>query len=146
MAEEQNKLKVIFLQKDPQGKRFGSGEWVDGVTIYINNFRTKANKLVADVDVKTNETYTNKQGKVCNRHKLCGILSLSSDEATIIVDINGKKEKLSCEPRTVTGRANGKPYVLLDFATDRTNPYESDLGLDADGWSDVEAAAEDIGL
>lgn len=150
MDKEQNKLKVIFLQRDPEGKRFGSGEWVDGVNVYINNFRTKENKMVADVDYKTDETYVNKQGKVCNRHQVCGILSLTQDEAVIIVDLNGKKEKLTCAPRKVIGKANGKEYLLLDFADTRTNPYEADLGLGTEvkegDWDDVDAAAEEMGL
>lgn len=149
--KEQNKIKVIFLQRDPEGKRFGSGEWVEGVNVYINNFRTKEGKLVADVDYKTDETYVNKQGKVCNRHKVCGILSLTQDEATIIVELNGTKDKLTCTPRKVVGRTNGKEYLLLDFADDRTNPYESDLfGSDTavkeGDWDDVDAAAEEMGL
>lgn len=147
--KEQNKIKVIFLQRDPEGKRFGSGEWVEGVTIYINNFRTKENKMVADVDYKTEETYVNKQGKVCYRHKLCGILSLTQDEATIIVELNGTKDKLTCVPRKVVGRTNGKEYLLLDFADDRTNPYEADLfgnETKEGDWDDVDAAAEEMGL
>lgn len=129
MNEEQNKSKVIFLQRDPQGKRFGSGEWIEGVNVYVNNFRVKADRMVADVDMKTDETYVNKQGKVCNRHQICGMLSLTQDEAIIVVEMNGKKERLTCTPRKVIGRANGKEYLLLDFADTRTNPYESDLGI-----------------
>lgn len=129
MNEEQNKIKVIFLQRDPQGKRFGSGEWVEGVNVYVNNFRVKADRMVADVDMKTDETYVNKQGKVCNRHQICGMLSLTQDEAIIVVEMNGKKERLTCAPRKVVGRTNGKEYLLLDFADTRTNPYESDLGI-----------------
>ena len=129
MNEEQNKIKVIFLQRDPQGKRFGSGEWVEGVNVYVNNFRVKADRMVADVDMKTDETYVNKQGKVCNRHQICGMLSLTQDEALIVVEMNGKKERLTCAPRKVVGRTNGKEYLLLDFADTRTNPYESDLGI-----------------
>ena len=129
MNEEQNKIKVIFLQRDPQGKRFGSGEWVEGVNVYVNNFRVKADRMVADVDMKTDETYVNKQGKVCNRHQICGMLSLTQDEAIIVVEMNGKKERLTCTPRKVVGRTNGKEYLLLDFADTRTNPYEADLGF-----------------
>ena len=129
MNEEQNKIKVIFLQRDPQGKRFGSGEWIEGVNVYVNNFRVKADRMVADVDMKTDETYVNKQGKVCNRHQICGMLSLTQDEAIIVVEMNGKKERLTCAPRKVVGRTNGKEYLLLDFADTRTNPYESDLGI-----------------
>jgi hypothetical protein len=130
MAEEQNKLKVIFLQKDQNGQRFGSGEWVEGVNVYVNNFRKKADAVVADVDVKTDETYVNKQGKVCNRHKVCGIMRLTPEECIIIVDLNGVKEKLTCVPRNVVGKSNGKAYIVLDFNGDnRVNPYENDLGF-----------------
>lgn len=130
MADEQNKLKVIFLQKDPNGQKFGSGEWVEGVTVYVNNFRKKAEFTVADVDIKTDETYVNKAGKVCNKHSVCGIMKLTPEECTIVVELNGVKEKLTCTPRNVIGKRNNKPYVVLDFNGDsRTNPYENDLGF-----------------
>lgn len=130
MAEEQNKYRVIFLQKDQNGQKFGSGEWIDGVTVYVNNFRKKADFTVADVDIKTDETYVNKAGKVCNKHAVCGIMKVTPEEATIIVDLNGNKEKLTCVPRNVIGKKNGKPYIVLDFnGDDRVNPYENDLGF-----------------
>ena len=130
MADEQNKLKVIFLQKDPNGQKFGSGEWVEGVTVYVNNFRKKAEFTVADVDIKTDETYVNKAGKVCNKHSVCGIMKLTPEECTIVVELNGVKEKLTCTPRNVIGKRNNKPYVVLDFNGDiRKNPYENVLGL-----------------
>ena len=130
MTEEKNKYRVIFLQKDPNGQRFGSGEWAEGVNVYVNNFRKKGDFTVADVDVKTDETYVNKAGKVCTKHRVCGIMQLTPEECTIIVDLNGKKEKLTCTPRNVIGKSNGKAYVVLDFnGDDRVNPYESDLGF-----------------
>jgi hypothetical protein len=147
MADEQNKLKVIFLQKDPQGQRFGSGEWFEGTNVYVNNFRKKESFIVADVDVKTDETYVNKAGRVCNKHAVCGMMKLTPDECTIIVDLNGKKEKLTCVPRNVVGKTNGKPYIVLDFNGDsRVNPYENDLGFGGADIDDIDAAAEAIGL
>lgn len=147
MAEDQNKLKVIFLQKDQNGQKFGSGEWIEGINVYVNNFRKKESFTVADVDIKTDETYVNKAGRVCNKHKVCGMMKLTPEECTIIVDLNGKKEKLSCVPRNVVGKQNGKPYVVLDFNGDtRVNPYESDLGLNESDLDDIDAAAEAIGL
>lgn len=147
MAEEQNKLKVIFLQKDPNGQKFGSGEWIEGVNVYVNNFRKKDAFTVADVDIKTDETYVNKAGKVCNKHTVCGMMKLTPEECTIIVDLNGKKEKLTCTPRNVIGKTNGKAYVVLDFNGDsRVNPYESELGLGEASMEDIDAAAEAIGL
>lgn len=128
--ENKNKLKVIFLQKDQNGQRFGSGEWIEGVNVYVNNFRKKGDALIADVDIKTDETYVNKQGKLCNRHKICGIMRLSAEECVAIVEINNVKEKLTCTPRNVIGKKNNKPYIVLDFnGDDRTNPYETDLGF-----------------
>lgn len=147
MAEEQNKSKVIFLQKDPNGQRFGSGEWTEGTMVYVNNFRKKESFTVADVDVKTDETYVNKAGKVCNKHSICGIMRLTPEECTIIVDLNGKKEKLTCTPRNVVGKSNGKAYVVLDFNGDgRINPYENELGLGEADIEDIDAVAESIGL
>lgn len=128
MNENENKTKVIFLQKDPNGQKFGSGEWVEGVNVYVNNFRKKADCTVADVDIKTDETYVNKAGKVCNKHAVCGIMKLTPEECTIIVELNGVKEKLTCVPRNVIGKRNNKPYVVLDFnGNSRVNPYENDL-------------------
>lgn len=130
MNENENKTKVIFLQKDPNGQKFGSGEWVEGVNVYVNNFRKKADFTVADVDIKTDETYVNKAGKVCNKHAVCGIMKLTPEECTIIVELNGVKEKLTCVPRNVIGKRNNKPYVVLDFnGNSRVNPYENDLGF-----------------
>lgn len=147
MAEEQNKSKVIFLQKDPNGQRFGSGEWTEGTMVYVNNFRKKESFTVADVDVKTDETYVNKAGKVCNKHSICGIMRLTPEECTIVVDLNGKKEKLTCTPRNVVGKSNGKAYVVLDFNGDgRINPYENELGLGKADIEDIDAVAESIGL
>lgn len=148
MAEEQkeqNKLKVIFLQKDQNGQKFGSGEWTEGVNVYVNNFRKKADFVVADVDTKTDETYVNKAGKVCTKHKVCGIMQLTPEECTIIVDLNGVKEKLTCVPRNVVGKSNGKAYVVLDFnGDDRVNPYESDLGLEQTNQEAIDAIPDSI--
>ena len=74
---------------------------------------------------------------------------MTQDEATIIVELNGTKDKLTCVPRKVVGRTNGKEYLLLDFADDRTNPYEADLfgnETKEGDWDDVDAAAEEMGL
>lgn len=147
MDKEQNKLKVIFLQHDPNGQRFGSGEWTEGVNVYVNNFRKKNEVLVADVDVKTDETYVNKAGRVCTRHKVCGIMRLTPEECTIVVDLNGKKEKLSCTPRNVIGKTNNKAYVVLDFNGDtRVNPYESDLGLSGPQEIDIDEIDEAMNI
>lgn len=149
MNEEKSKLKVLFLQKGQDGNRFGSGEWVDGVNVYINNFRKKGEATIADVDIKTDETYVNKQGKVCNRHKVCGIMRITPEECTIIVEMNGVKEKMTCTPRNVVGKKNGKAYVVLDFnGDDRVNPYESDLGFESneEALDSMAAAAEEMGL
>lgn len=149
MNEEKNKIKVIFLQKDAKGQMFGSGEWEEGVNVYVKNFRVKSGERIADVDIKTEETYVNRDGKTCNRHKLCGILSLSPESATIVVDMNGKKDKLECTPRQVIGKSNGKTYLILDFAEAMTNvnPYEADLGLESTvDIDDLDQVAESIGL
>lgn len=126
--KEQNKARVIFCQAGPNGKIFGSGEWDNGLQIYVNNFRKKGNKTVADVDYKTNESYENKQGKVCFKHELCGMLSYDSDEAKMIIQApDAKKEIVTCQPRTIVGKSNGKEYLLLDFSDADKNPFEDEL-------------------
>lgn len=128
--ENESKTKVLFLQKDDKGQRFGSGQWTETETVYVKNFRMKNDMLVADVDKKTDETYINKQGKEVTRHAICGMLVFKSqEEAIIVVEMNGKKEKLSCSPRNVVGRSNGREYIVLDFNTQEVNPYAADLGL-----------------
>lgn len=126
--KEQNKARVIFCQAGANDKIFGSGEWDNGLQIYVNNFRKKGDKTVADVDYKTNESYENKQGKVCFKHELCGMLSYDSDEAKMIIQIpNAKKEIVTCQPRTIVGKSNGKQYLLLDFSGADKNPFEDEL-------------------
>lgn len=126
--KEQNKARVIFCQADANNKIFGSGEWDNGLQIYVNNFRKKGDFTVADVDFKTNESYENKQGKVCFKHELCGMLSYNSAEAKMVIQVPGsKKEMVTCTPRTIVGKRNGKEYLLLDFSGADKNPFEDDL-------------------
>ena len=126
--KEQNKARVIFCQAGANGKIFGSGEWDNGLQIYVNNFRKKGDLTVADVDYKTNESYENKQGKVCFKHELCGMLSYNADEAKMAIQVpDAKKEIVTCTPRTIVGKNNGKEYLLLDFSDADKNPFEDDL-------------------
>ena len=126
--KEQNKARVIFCQAGSNGKIFGSGEWDNGLQIYVNNFRKKGDLTVADVDYKTNESYENKQGKVCFKHELCGMLSYNADEAKMVIQVpDAKKDIVACTPRTIVGKNNGKEYLLLDFSDADKNPFEDDL-------------------
>ena len=126
--KEQNKARVIFCQAGANGKIFGSGEWDNGLQIYVNNFRKKGDLTVADVDYKTNESYENKQGKICFKHELCGMLSYNADEAKMVIQVpDAKKEVVTCTPRTIVGKNNGKEYLLLDFSDADKNPFEDDL-------------------
>lgn len=126
--KEQNKARVIFCQAGANGKIFGSGEWDNGLQIYVNNFRKKGDLTVADVDYKTNESYENKQGKICFKHELCGMLSYNADEAKMAIQVpDAKKEIVNCTPRTIVGKNNGKEYLLLDFSGADKNPFEDDL-------------------
>lgn len=126
--KEQNKTRVIFCQVGRDGKLFGSGEWDNGLQIYVNNFRKKGEMTVADVDYKTNESYENKQGKICFKHELCGMLSYTAQESNMVIQVPGsQKERVSCVPRTIVGKSNGKEYLLLDFSGADKNPFEDDL-------------------
>ena len=112
--KEQNKARVIFCQAGANGKIFGSGEWDNGLQIYVNNFRKKGDLTVADVDYKTNESYENKQGKICFKHELCGMLSYNADEAKMVIQVpDAKKEVVTCTPRTIVGKSNGKEYCRV---------------------------------
>lgn len=126
--KEQNKARVIFCQMGRDNKLFGSGEWDGGLQIYVNNFRKKGEATVADVDYKTEETYTNKAGKECFKHELCGMLAYTESEGKMVIKTpNGTKETVTCTPRTVVGKTNGKQYLLLDFSGADKNPFEDEL-------------------
>lgn len=126
--KEQNKARVIFCQIGKDGKLFGSGEWDNGLQIYVNNFRKKEGVTVADVDYKTDEKYVNKAGRECYKHELCGMLSYDADEGKMAIQVpNAQKEIVTCNPRTIVGKSNGKQYLLLDFSGVDKNPFEDDL-------------------
>ena len=128
MDKEQNKTRVIFCQVGKDNKLFGSGEWDGGLQVYANNFRRKGDVTVADVDYKTNEMYTNKAGKEYFKHELCGMLAYSEGEGKIVIKTpDGKKETVTCTPKTVVGKSNGKQYLLLDFSGADKNPFEEEL-------------------
>lgn len=120
--------RVFFARKDNEGKRYASGVWNDGTKVYIKNFRETNGGLIADVDYQTNEQYENKQGKLVFRHKICGAVSISATKAVMIIEINGKKERLTCEPRQVNAKMTGEPMLVLDFGNGASiNPYVDDL-------------------
>lgn len=140
--KEQNKARVIFCQAGQDGKLFGSGEWDNGLQIYLNNFRKKGELTVADVDYKTNEQYINKAGKECFRHELCGMMSYNQDEARMVIQVpDAQKVIVTCTPRTIIGKRNGKQYLLLDFSDADKNPFEDDL-LGADAKTNAEVLEE----
>lgn len=120
--------RVFFARKDNEGKRYASGVWDDGTKVYIKNFRETNGGLIADVDYQTNEQYENKQGKLVFRHKICGAVSISATKAVMVIEINGKKERLTCEPRQVNAKMTGEPMLVLDFGNGASiNPYVDDL-------------------
>ena len=135
--KQQNKEKVIFLQTEKDGRPFGSGEWVDGVQVYVKNFRKKNGVTYADVDTKTTETYTNKNGEERFKHRTIGCLRIDNGEADIVVELySGSVEKRNCSVRKVTGKKNGKEYTLLDFSDASANPYEKAFE-DGDAGDDI---------
>lgn len=129
-TNDSKSLKTFFLQRDENGERFGSGQWTDGVTLYVNRFRKADDGYIADVQIKTDETYVNKRGELRYAHKTIGVLKLTQDEATVIVDLPTGKERLTCAPKNVVSSKNNKAYIILNFGDDahvQVNPYESEL-------------------
>ena len=125
------KPRVFFARKDNEGKRFASGVWDDGTKVYIKNFRETNDGLIADVDYQTDEQYENKQGKMVYRHKICGALSLSSTKATMVIELNNVKERLTCEPRQANSKKTGEPLLILDFGNGASlNPYVDEVLTD----------------
>ena len=124
--------RVFFARKDNEGKRYASGVWDDGTKVYIKNFRENNGGMLADVDYQTNEQYENKQGKMVFRHKICGALSVSSTKATLVIELNGVKERLTCEPRQANNKKTGEPLLILDFGNGAgLNPYVDEVLGDA---------------
>lgn len=130
---DENKInpRVFFARKDKEGKRFASGEWDDGTKVYMKNFRETTDGVIADVDYQTDEQYENKQGNLVYRHKICGALSLSPTKAVLVIELNGKKERLVCTPRQVLSKKTQEPMVVMDFGDGATNnPYIDDLNAE----------------
>lgn len=127
---EENKInpRVFFVRVDKDGRKYASGVWDNGLKVYIKNFRETSEGLIADVDYQTDEQYENRQGKLVFRHKVCGALGLSPSKATMVVEIDGKKERLTCEPRQVNSKKTGEAMLVLDFGNGASlNPYVGDL-------------------
>lgn len=152
--KEYDNSRVLFLQKAEDGSRFGSGEWDKGQRVYLNNLRKSPDGtgIIGDVSVKTGETYFNKNNEVRNKHRTCGILKINNgaSEATLVIEfVEGKKETLTCTPKTITSKSTGQPMLMFDFSG-RTfapqNPYESDVvsqskkeeGMNLDDLDDLE--------
>lgn len=145
--DKQNEAKprVFFARKDQEGKRFASGIWDDGTKVYIKNFRETTDGLIADVDYQTNEQYENRQGKMVFRHVVCGAVSISATKAVMVIEINGKKERLTCEPRQANSKKTGEPLLILDFGNgSSTNPYVDDLYVDTAPDAPKEIEVESI--
>lgn len=140
------KPRVFFARKDNEGKRFASGVWDDGTKVYIKNFRETNDGLIADVDYQTNEQYENKLGKMVYRHKICGALSLSSTKATMVIELNKVKERLTCEPRQANSKKTGEPLLILDFGNGASlNPYIDDvMSVGPDGTENT--AAKEVSI
>lgn len=137
------KPRVFFARKDNEGKRFASGVWDDGTKVYIKNFRETNDGLIADVDYQTDEQYENKLGKMVYRHKICGALSLSSTKATMVIELNKVKERLTCEPRQANSKKTGEPLLILDFGNGASlNPYIDDVMSDGANGAENTAAKE----
>lgn len=120
--------KTMFVKTGRTGHLYGNCEWADGVQLYANDFRDDGGFLVADIRMATDETFIGKNGKELKVYKTVGILKCNSEKATIVVDIDGNKEILTCNPREVTTR-DGETMTIMNFRGDDRpkNPYAADL-------------------
>lgn len=131
--------RVFFARVDKDGRRYASGVWDDGTKVYIKNFRESNGGMLADVDYQTDEQYENTQGKMVFRHKVCGAVSMTSTKATMVIEINGTKERLTCEPRQVKSKKTGEDMVVLDFGNGSSlNPYVDELMTEEEEEKTVE--------
>lgn len=108
-----DKNKVITLQMTDRGiLTFGTGYWTENTCIYVTNFLQKDGVILADIDTKSDDSYINRTGRKCYRHRMCGSVQLTKELCKIIIDIDGKEE-YTCKPKVYT--ENNKRYVMLDF-------------------------------
>ena len=133
MTEEKkyDNSKTMFLQADEKGQKYGSGEWEDGVKLYIKNIRKVDAYQVGDVSTPTPEVYTNKNGDVRFKHRTCGILKYNQSDALLILELyEGQKEQFTCSPKIITSKKTNKEMLMFDFSGrnyGEPNPYEKDL-------------------
>ena len=106
-----DKNKVIILESGARGY-FGTGKWSENVIVYASHFRKDDDWMIGDLDTKTDDSYVNRSGKTCYRHRNCGTLRFNQDKCEIDIDISGR-ETLTCEPKICI--KNGNPKILLDF-------------------------------
>lgn len=143
---DENKInpRVFFARVDQDGRRYASGVWDDGTKVYMKNFRESADGMLADVDYQTDEQYENKQGKMVYRHKVCGAVKMTSTKATMVIEIAGKKERLTCEPRQVNAKATGEQMIVLDFGNGASlNPYVDELADDPKEAESIDDLVDD---
>lgn len=126
--------RILFCNKDEQGRRYGSGDWDDGVKIFLTNFRTEGSYMIADVTTPTLDTYINKAGQERFKHRTCGILKFTGDKAKIVVELfEGDKQEAFCVPQEKASKKDGRPFIMLDFSgksSGPANPYADDVAGD----------------
>lgn len=109
MVEE---LKVITIGKTDGVFKFGSGKWTEDIMVFVVNFRTEDGVTIADLSTKSEESYKDRKGRTCYRHRNCGTIRLTREKCIINIDVDGE-EQLTCKPKDFIEK--GKRYILLDF-------------------------------
>lgn len=107
-----DEIKVIRLGMIDNTLSFGSGNWTEDIKVFVNNFRTEDGIIIADLSTKSEESYENRQGRTCYRHRNCGTIRLTREKCIINIDVDGEEE-LTCKP--IDYIEDGKWYVKLDF-------------------------------
>lgn len=126
--------RILFCNKDEKGRRYGSGDWDNGVKLYLKNFRNEGSFIIADVATPTLETYINKNGEERFQHRTCGILKFTAEKAKMVLELfDGDKQEFFCTPTEKLAKKDGRPFIILDFSgksTGPANPYEEDVAGD----------------
>lgn len=106
------KIKVITIEITNGKYVYGAGRWTEDIIVYVNKFRNEDGMVIANLDTKTDESYINRFGRKCYRHRNCGTIRLTREKCIINIDVNGEEE-LICTPKDFIEK--GKRYILLDF-------------------------------
>lgn len=112
---------------------YGIGEWDDNVKLKVKNIRqTTEGVNKADVMTPTLEVYETSFGTTAFKMRPVGLLSWTSTDATLKINMDGDikhPEILKCIPTLRESKRNGQPVRAFDFSgrnRGEPNPFDSD--------------------